>query len=160
MDDIEIIYRKYYKYVKSYALSLCLDEVLAEDITQETFYKAINSYNKFNHKCKIETWLCQIARNTFLNTKRTKQHDDIDSIINLASDCNTEDSVTQKEDIRKILSISTTLDSPYKEVFYMKTLGDFSYQIIADVFGKTESWARVTYYRAKQKIAERMNDNE
>ncbi len=160
MDDIEIIYRKYYKYVKSYTLSLCFDEALAEEITQETFYKAITGYNSFDHRCKIETWLCRIAHNIFVNTKRKKQHQDIESILNLACDYDVEEDVSKKEDVRKILRISTTLDSPYKEVFYMKTLGDFSYKVIADAFGKTESWARVTYHRARQKITERMTDNE
>lgn len=160
LEDIEIIYRKYYKYVKSYALSLCLDESVAEDITQETFYRAINGYNKFNHQCKTETWLCRIAHNIFVNLKRKKPTEDIDSILNLVDSSNVEESVINSENVKSILSASTELPSPYKEVFYMKTLGDFSYEVIADVFGKTESWARVTYHRAKQKISERMNCDE
>lgn len=160
LDDIELIYRKYYKYVKSYACSLCLDESVAEDIAQETFYKAINSYDKFNHQCKIETWLCRIAHNIFVNTKRRKPTENIDNILHLTADCNVEESIIKTDNIKIILKYATELPSPYKEVFYMKTLGDFSYEVIADVFGKTESWARVTYHRAKQKIAERMNGNE
>ena len=78
LNEIEIIYQKYYKFVKGYAFTLCFDESLAEDITQETFFKAIKSYEKFNHKCKVETWLCQIAKNTFLNLKRPKQTENID----------------------------------------------------------------------------------
>ena len=80
--------------------------------------------------------------------------------MHLVSDSDTEESVISKDNVKRILSISTLLDSPYKEVFYMKTLGDFSYKMIAEVFEKTESWARVTYHRARQKIAERMNDDE
>ena len=159
LDDIEIIYKKYYQYVKGYARSLCLDEVTAEEITQETFYKALNSYNKFNHQCKIETWLCRIAHNVFVNSKRRKPAENIDSIINLVDDSNVEDNVISTDEVKRILSVSTQLQSPYKEVFYMKTLGDFSYKVIAEVFGKTESWARVTYHRAKQQITERMNSN-
>ncbi len=160
MDDIEIIYRKYYQYVKGYARSLCLDETVAEEITQETFYKALNGYDKFNHQCKIETWLCRIAHNVFVNSKRRKPTENIDSILNLVDDCNIEEKVTNNDEVKRILSTSTLLPSPYKEVFYMKTLGDFSYKTIAEVFGKTESWARVTYHRAKQQITERMNSNE
>ena len=81
MNEIEIIYQKYYKTVKGYALTLCFDEDLAEDITQETFFKAIKSYEKFNHKCKVETWLCQIAKNTFLNLKRPKPTENIDDYL-------------------------------------------------------------------------------
>ena len=160
LDEIEIIYQKYYKFVKGYAFTLCFDENLAEDITQETFFKAIKSYEKFNHKCKVETWLCQIAKNTFLNLKRPKQTENIDNFLNLVSDDNIEENLVKKDNVKNILSASRDLDSPYKEVFYMKTLGDFSYEIIAEVFEKSESWARVTYYRAKQKIIERMKENE
>ena len=70
------------------------------------------------------------------------------------------ENLVKKDNVKNILSASKELESPYKEVFYMKTLGDFSYEIIAEVFEKSESWARVTYYRAKQKIIERMNENE
>lgn len=160
LDEIEIIYQKYYKFVKGYAFTLCFDENLAEDITQETFFKAIKSYKKFNHKCKIETWLCQIAKNTFLNLKRPKQTENIDNFLNLVSDDNIEENLVKKDNVKNILSVSKDLESPYKEVFYMKTLGEFSYEVIAEVFEKSESWARVTYYRAKQKIIERMKDNE
>ena len=160
MEDIEIIYRKYYKYVKSYTLSLCLDENLAEEITQETFYKAITNYGKFNHKSKIETWLCRIAHNIFVNSKRKHPTEDIDKLLNLSSGNSVEESVIDKDNVKKILTESTKLPSPYKEVFYMKTLGEFSYETIAEIFEKSESWARVTYYRAKQKIIERMNENE
>ena len=160
MDDIELIYREYYPYVKNYARSLCFDENIAEDIAQETFYKAINNYDKFNHQCKIETWLCRIAHNIFVNSKRRKSTENIDSILSIVAESNVEESVINAENVKTILSASTELPSPYKEVFYMKTLGDFSYDVIADVVGKTESWARVTYHRAKQKIAERMNGNE
>ena len=158
MDDIELIYREYYPYVKNYARSLCFDENIAEDIAQETFYKAINNYDKFNHQCKIETWLCRIAHNIFVNTKRRKPTENIDSILNLTADCNIEENIIKNDNIKIILRYTTELPSPYKEVFYMKTLGDLPYNVIADVFGKTESWARVTYHRARAKISERLGD--
>ena len=157
---MEELYQLYFKDVYLYVLALSKEEVVAEDITQETFFKAIKSYEKFNHKCKVETWLCQIAKNTFLNLKRPKQTENIDDFLNLVSDDNIEESLVKKDNVKNILSASKELESPYKEVFYMKTLGDFSYDVIAEVFEKSESWARVTYYRAKQKIIERMNENE
>jgi RNA polymerase sigma-70 factor (ECF subfamily) len=160
LDDLEKICSLHYKYVKSYALSLCLNETVAEDITQETFYNAIKKIDTFKNDCKIETWLCRIAHNIFVNTKRRKPTENIDSILNLTSDCNIEENIIKNDNIKIILRYTTELPSPYKEVFYMKTLGDLPYNVIADVFGKTESWARVTYHRAKQQISERMTDNE
>ena len=156
MTDFQDVYSAYFQDVYKYVYSLCRDAHLAEEVTQETFFKAIKSYEKFNHKCKVETWLCQIAKNTFLNLKRPKQTENIDDFLNLVSDDNIEESLVKKDNVKSILSASRDLESPYKEVFYMKTLGDFSYEIIAEVFEKSESWARVTYYRARVKIQDLM----
>ena len=85
MEDIELVFSKYYKYVKHYALSLCYDETLAEDITQETFYKAFKNIDKFKNECRIETWLCRIAHNEFVSLKRKKKTENIDDYTTLIS---------------------------------------------------------------------------
>ena len=160
LDDLEKLCNLHYKYVKSYALSLCLNEALAEDITQETFYNAIKKIDTFKNDCKIETWLCSIARNIYLNSKRRKQTENISDYPNLVADSNLEDNVIKDENIKRILAEAVKLETPYKEVFYMKTLGDMPYSTIADVFEKTENCARVTYFRAKKQIEERVSDDE
>ena len=160
LDDLEKLCNLHYKYVKSYALSLCLNEALAEDITQETFYNAIKKIDTFKNDCKIETWLCSIARNIYLNTKRRKQTENISDYPNLVADINLEDNLIKDENVKRILAEAVKLETPYKEVFYMKTLGDMPYSTIADVFEKTENWARVTYFRAKKQIEERVSDDE
>lgn len=159
MEDLELVFEKYYKYVKSYAVSLCFDEALAEDITQETFYKAFKNIDKFRNNCRIETWLCRIAHNEFVSLKRRKKTENIDDYSFLSTYDNALEKTEDKETAQKILEISTTLPSPYKEVFYMKALGEVSFTVIAEVFGKTESWARVTYHRARMKIFERLGEN-
>lgn len=160
LDDLEKMCNLHYKYVKSYALSLCLNEAMAEDITQETFYNAIKKIDTFKNDCKIETWLCSIARNIFLNSKRKKQTENISDYPNLVAEISLEENVIKNENIKRILTEAVKLDTPYKEVFYMKTLGDMPYSTIADVFEKTENWARVTYFRAKKQIEERMSEVE
>ena len=160
LEDLEKICNLHYKYVKSYALSLCLNETLAEDITQETFYNAIKKIHTFKNDCKIETWLCSIAKNIFLNQKRKKQTENILDYPNLASDSNIVEDTIKNESVKRILAEAVKLETPYKEVFYMKTLGDMPYSTIADVFSKTENWARVTYFRAKKQIEERMSEDE
>ena len=160
LDDLEKLCNLHYKYVKSYALSLCLNEALAEDITQETFYNAIKKIDTFKNDCKIETWLCSIARNIYLNSKRRKQTENISDYPNLVADSNLEDNVIKDENVKRILAEVVKLETPYKEVFYMKILGDMPYSTIADVFEKTENWARVTYFRAKKQIEERVSDDE
>ncbi len=160
LNELEKMCRLHYKYVKSYALSLCLDESLAEDITQETFYNAIKKIDTFKNECKIETWLCSIAKNLFLNSKRKKQPDSINDFPYLVGGTTPEDNVIKDENIKRILTEAVRLDTPYKEVFYMKILGDMPYTTIADVFSKTENWARVTYFRARKQIEERIKSDE
>ena len=158
MEDLELVFEKYYKYVKSYAISLCYDEVLAEDITQETFYKAFKNIDKFNNNCRIETWLCRIAHNEFVSLKRKKKLENIDDYQFLSIFDNALEKAEDKVIAQRILEIATTLSSPYKEVFYMKALGEVSFSVIAEVYGKTESWARVTYHRARMKIFEGLGE--
>ena len=160
LDDLEKMCNLHYKYVKSYALSLCLNESLAEDITQETFYNAIKKIDTFKNDCKIETWLCSIAKNIFLNQKRKKKTESISDYPDLIADITLEENILDNENVKRILTEAVKLETPYKEVFYMKSLGDMPYSTIADVFGKSENWARVTYFRAKKQIEERMSENE
>lgn len=160
MDDLERICKLHYKYVKSYALSLCLNETMAEDITQETFYNAIKKIDTFKNDCKIETWLCSIAKNIYLNSKRKREPENISDYPNLVADSNIEENAIKNDYVKRILAEAVKLGTPYKEVFYMKTLGDMPYSTIADVFEKTENWARVTYFRAKKQIEERMSEVE
>ena len=156
--DFEQIYEQYYSVVYRYLLSMTKDKHLAEDFTQETFYKAFKNIDKFKNECRIETWLCRIAHNEFVSLKRKKKMENIDDYTTLASFDNIVENADDKECARKILEISTELSSPYKEVFYMKALGELPFSVIAEVFGKTESWARVTYHRARAKISERLGD--
>ena len=160
LTDLEMMCEKYYKYVNSYALSLCCDETLAEDITQETFCNAIKNIDSFKGNCQIETWVCSIARNVFLNFKRQKTTENIDDYTHIASEHDVFAHSFDKDMVRRVLAQSTTLPSPYKEVFYMKAVGDVPYTIIAEVFEKIENWARVTYYRARKMVAERVGNNE
>ncbi len=158
MEDIELVFNKCYKYIKSYALSLCFDEALAEEITQETFYKALLNIDKFKGECQIETWLCRIARNVFISLAKKRNYENIDDYTALSSLENIAVNVDDKDIANRILQLSTELPTPYKEVFYMKALGEVSFSVIAEVFSKTESWARVTYFRARKMIFEQLDD--
>lgn len=160
MDDFEIIYEKYYRYVKQYAVSLCFDELLAEEITQEAFIRALEHYSSFKGECRVESWICSIAKNIFLSTKRKKQTESIDGYLNLVSDFSVNSDSEDRETAKRILKILMSLDSPYKDVFYMRAVGEMSFDVIAEIFSKTESWARVTYHRAKLKITERLEQSD
>ena len=155
MTDFESVYDLYFRDVYRYAFSLCRNEAMAEEITQETFYKALSGLKSFDGKCKVSVWLCQIAKNTYFSMCRKKKHFAPEVDINLLPDEHSlEDSYYTKQTALTIQKVLDTLDDSYKEVFSARVFGDLSFKQIAGLFGKTETWARVTYHRAKLKIKE------
>lgn len=155
MTDFEAIYELYFKDVYRYALSLAKNEALAEEITQETFFKALKSIDRFDGRCRLYVWLCQIAKNTYLNLlKKEKKHRQFPETDE--SPENIELDFVNRESALEIHRILHRLEEPYKEVFSLRTFGELSFLQIAALFDKTESWARVTYYRAKCKIKEEL----
>lgn len=153
--EFEQVYKKYYSIIYRYLISLTKDSNLAEEITQETFYKALKNIGKYNPEMKMLTWLCAIAKNTYYSEIKKQLRYEV-----LEHDIVTEENIIEQiiinEDCSQILKIVHQLEEPYKEVFTLRTLGELSFKQIAEHFGKTESWARVTYYRSKSKIKERL----
>jgi RNA polymerase sigma-70 factor (ECF subfamily) len=134
-----------------------MDETFAEEITQETFFKAMQHINKFNGSCKLYVWLCQIAKNTYFTLYKKKKRivSDLDTdipntLLNLETDY-------LDKDLAKRLHIELhNLSEPYKEVFTLRVLGELPFSQIGELFGKTDSWARLIFYRAKKQLQEVM----
>ena len=156
MKDFENIYSEYYDTVFQYVLSLCREEVWAEEITQEAFFKALKSIDTFRGDCKLSVWLCQIAKNTFYTEAKKKQRQVDYPLEVIPIDDNYEQKMFDKETAFEIHKVLHQLSDPYKELFWMRTFGELSFAEIGKLFGKTESWARVTYHRAKLRIKEDM----
>lgn len=158
MEDFEKLYRSYYPKVYFYLLKLCQNEMTAEEITQETFIKALKSIDTYRGECQFSVWLCQIAKNTFYSYCRKNKGVTycISEITNEEEDekQNLEHLILNKEMAHRLHEILHKIDEPYKEVFWMRTFGELSFAEIAKLHKKTESWARVTYHRAKLKIQE------
>lgn len=154
MEDFDRIYAEYFSEVYKFVLSLCQNPTLAEEITQESFFKALKSIDRFNGDCAIKTWLCKIARNTLYSYAK-KHNKQVDSPLDIImSDENLEEQFTDKETAYAIHRVLHKLSEPYKEVFWLRTFGELSFDQIGELFSKTESWARVTYYRARILIKE------
>ncbi len=154
MKDFEQIYSEYYDTVFRYVLSLCRDEQWAEEITQEAFFKALKRIDAFRGECRLSVWLCQIAKNTFYTAAKRKQRQVNYPLELIPSDESIEQGIEDKETAFQIHKLLHALEDPYKEVFWLRTFGELSFREIGILFGKTESWARVTYHRAKMKIKE------
>ena len=167
--DIEKLYREYFTPVYRYALSLVRDPDLAEEITQETFFRALKKINDYRGEASLKVWLCQIARNlSFDSLKRqlkitalTKHDDDESNDYELpaGSESDPEEQLLRKQTAMKIHRILHDLKEPYKEVFQLRTFGDLSFAEIGELFGKSESWARVTYYRSRMMIKEELDED-
>lgn len=154
MEEFERIYSEYYDTVFQYILSLCKDKLWAEEITQEAFFKALKNIGRFRGECKLSVWLCQIAKNTYYTEAKRR---------NRQVDCPLEILPAAEGMEQKVLTRSSALElhkqlhalrEPYKEVFWMRTFGELSFAEIGSLWDKTESWARVTYHRARLKIRE------
>ncbi|MEE3952760.1 RNA polymerase sigma factor [Peribacillus frigoritolerans] len=160
MAEFDNIYNQYFREVYSFVLTLSRNEKIAEEITQETFFKALKSIDKFNGNCKINVWLCQIAKNTYFTYFNKQKRYDTEDIEEQASENSIETMILNKEETFRIHKVLHCLEEPYKEVFTLRVFGELSFKQISQLFEKTESWARVTFHRAKQKIKQSMLEGE
>lgn len=148
-----------YEAVYRYILALCKNETLAEDITQDTFLKAMRAYDKFKGESSLYTWLCSIAKREFLNKVRRQSREvSIDEKFNIPDEKgDTFENLIQKKDTAMYIHLCLhKMDEPYKEVFSLRVFGELSFSDIAKIFSKTESWARVTFHRARKIINEQL----
>lgn len=156
MQEFDKIYAQYFSYVYKFALTLCGDRHTAEEVTQETFFKALKNIDKFNGQSKISSWLCQIAKNTYLDMVRKNNRQADRTIEMISIEDPVEKAVSDRQTVYEIHKILHRLKEPYKEVFSLRTFGDLSFAQIGALFDKSETWARVTYYRAKTMIKENL----
>jgi len=153
--DIQEFYEKYFSIVYKYLLSLSQNQHIAEEITQETFFKAMQKINQFDGSCNIRTWLCQIGKNTYFDyLRKHKRLSNLEEEQELISDQNVELDYERAENIRLLHRTLHNLPEPYKEVFSLRTFGELPFKEISELFGKSESWSKMTYLRAKKKIQE------
>ena len=137
-----------------------MEEHTAEELTQETFYQAVRTANKYDGSCKISTWLCQIAKHLWyqeLDRRKKKQAEPLSELTaaeSFPSDGPTpEQALSIKNEKMALFRRVHLLSDIEKEVVLLRLTGAFSFKEIGDIVEKTENWARVTFYRAKQKIS-------
>ncbi|MBQ6569110.1 MAG: sigma-70 family RNA polymerase sigma factor [Clostridia bacterium] len=157
--DIETLYRQYFSTVYKYILSVSRDSHTAEEITAQTFFKAMEKIDSFKGETGVSAWLCRIAKNTYLDyvKKQSRQSEFPEELEDSAKSL--EERLLESSRAKTVHKILHSLKEPYKEVFSLRTFGELSFADIAELFGKTESWARVTFYRARIMIKEEL-DNE
>lgn len=162
MFDMDAAYREYAVMVYKFLLSLCYEEELAEELTQETFYQAVRSVDRYDGSCKVSTWLCQIAKHLwYREMERRKRKGTSELTADRESlEKPVEEQLLVKEEKMELFRKVHVLDEISKEIVLLRVTGAFSFKEIAELFGKNENWARVTYYRAKQKLLKGGEKNE
>jgi len=168
VEDLSELYKSYADEVKYFLICLTSNVDLAEELTQETFYQAVKSIDRYNGKCKMSVWLCQIAKHTyynFLKKEKRNTHMSVENMMQMGVDIPSNADLPDVEFVKRNTLISIhkeihLLKEPYREIFLLRTSINLSFKEIGEIFDKSENWARVTYYRAKLKLAERIDLNE
>ena len=164
MTDFEQLYNTYFNDVYLYILRLSGNEHTAEEITSDTFFKAMKSIDSFRGDCDVRVWLCQIAKNSYYSyIKKNSKTDHVDEaemqdIPDHAPSM--ADELMRKDEIGNIQAILHSIGEPYKEVFMWRVYAELSFKQIAQIFGKTENWACVTYHRTRKAIKERLEEKK
>ena len=160
-ETCERLYNAYYMRVFSYVMTLSGDRHSAEEITQETFFRAFSRQQDFRGDSDEVTWLCAIAKNFFIDEKRRRSRSGaVPEEDTPAPGKSVEQMAVDRDSSFRIHLALHGLEEPYREVFELRVFGELSFREVGTIFGKTENWARVTYHRARIKLQERMDTHE
>ena len=157
--DFEEIYNRYFRKVYAFAYSLSQDAHLAEEITQDTFFRALQHPDQFEGRASVDSYLCSIAHNRYISILRSRKHlapEEAPDIVPSGEDI--EADYVRKDAARRLHVRLHSLEEPYKEVFTLRVFGELPFAEIGSLFGKGEGWARVTFFRAKQKLQEKTKE--
>lgn len=153
MADFEQTYREHQQMIQRFLLRLCGNQHLAEELTQETFLQALRHWEDFRGQSSISTWLCTIAKRQLYSAVRRKEALPLEEADAITADDVT-DALVRSDRLMAAHRLVHRLPEPMREVFTLRTFGDLSHTQIGSLFGKSDSWARVTYYRARQQLSQ------
>jgi RNA polymerase sigma factor (sigma-70 family) len=161
VQNMEKLYNDYFQAVFKYLFCMTRDAGLSEDLTQETFYQAIKTYENYRGDCKISTWLCQIAKHLWLKEYEKRKRyaaNPIEISESLPADDNVEQAILTSESKIVLYQKLQCLDEKTREVMYLRFTGELSFREIGEILNKNETWARVTFYRGKQKLVKEVQE--
>ena len=160
MQNMDEIYEECFETVYKYLFCLTHNSDISEELTQETFYRAVKKIDTYNGKCKISVWLCQIAKHLWYNQcRKNKRIVDTDETFDIEDPQNLEEQFIAGEEKVLLYKKMQNLDEKTREVMYLRITGELSFKEIGEILGKTENWVRVTFYRGKSKLKE-VDENE
>lgn len=161
VEDFEAIYIRYFDSVYKYVFSLCKNESLAEEMTQEAFYRAMEHMDSFEGRSTLYVWLCQIAKNTLLTHLKRQRRSLPEGEIELSRQeaPGPEGALLDREAARRLHQLLHDLKEPYKEVFTLRVFGELPFSQIGELFDRSDSWARLIFYRAKRELRREFHED-
>ena len=158
MQDLDAIYRQHANTVFRFLMAKTGSADLSEELTQETFFQAVSSIQRYDGSCQISTWLCGIAKNVLLAHYKKERHENVSlEEIPEPSVSSAEDTVLNDANQEIVLTVIHKLPEPGREIMYLRLLGGLSFKQIGGIFAQSDTWARVMYYRAKQSVVKELN---
>ncbi len=155
MQDMEQIYEEYFETVNKYLFCLTHNNDISEELTQETFYKAVKKIDTYKGECKMSVWLCQIAKNLWYDQcRKNKKIVNTNELVNMQDTNTTEEYVICNDEKMSLYKKMQKLDEKTREVIYLRITGELSFKEIGIILNQTENWARVTFYRGKNMLKE------
>ncbi|MBR1392451.1 MAG: RNA polymerase sigma factor [Ruminococcus sp.] len=154
------MYETCYMKVYSFVMTLAGNKDTAQEITQETFFRAMTSKQQFRGESQQLSWLCAIAKNLYTDQLRQRSRFADELPEDSPDSSSIEQTLADEDQSFRIHKALHELEEPYKEVFQLRVFGELSFKQVGDIFRKTESWARVTYHRARMKLKERLDNDE
>lgn len=155
MKKIEDVYKEYANIIYKYVYSLSKSKDIAEEITQETFLIAVENIKKFRGECKISVWLCQIAKHAFFKyIKKRKMEIPIDEVKDVIDEKVLIDEICKKDEKNRLLKKIEKLKEPMQSIVKLRLETDFTFKEIGRIYGKNENWAKVIFFRGKEKLKE------
>lgn len=159
MQEIEKAYMQHAKEVYRYLLSLSHNEDLAEELTQETFFRAMRTIHSYDGSCKLSVWLCQIGKHLWYQwLEKHRRYQPVELLEEVEGSDSLEQNLLLRMEKTALYKAIHTLPEPMREVVHMRLTGEFSFAEIGEIVGKSENWARTTFYRAKRKMMEEMEE--
>ena len=160
MDSMEQIYLEHAKTVYGFLLTRTGNPDLAEELTQETFYQAVKHVDRYEGKSSVSTWLCGIAKNLWYGyLKKQKNQTSLSEAEEIPVDSAEAELFRGWENLQ-VLRMIHRLEDPMREVIYLRLIGNLSFAQIGEIMERNENWARVTFYRGKEKIVKEAKERE
>lgn len=157
MTDFDRAYRENTEIVYRYVFSLTRNADLAEEVTQQTFYEALQHPGNYRGDAALSTYLCGIAGNLMkkeLARRAKENHVPIEDMADLPGGGSAEDTAVGNLNRQDLFRRIHALPERTREVVYLRLSGELPFSEIGAILGESETWARVTFYRAKQKLME------